>query len=458
MSPARTLSGRLLILTILIVMLIEVLIFLPSVARFRVDYLSQRLQMAQIASLALLAADDKMVEAALEEELLVNAEVSSIVVRRDFARQLVLQSNMGGPVAQTYDLREVDLLTMIYDAMRNFMSNSDRTIRVIGLPPHNDGQAIEITMAERPLCEAMYAYGERVLALSLLISGGTGILIFLICRRLIVRPMERVVENMVAFQRDPERGAPAPVGGSGLVEIARAERALSEMQGNVQSALRQKSRLADLGAAVAKISHDLRNMLASAQLMADRLDGSNDPVVSRIGPKLVRSLDRATTLCMSTLKHGKAEEAPPEPRRMRIRALGEDVRDAVFADGDEIAFVNEVPEDLEATVDADHLFRVFANLARNARQAIEATNSAGRIEFRAHAEKDATVIEISDDGPGMPAKALENLFQPFLGGARRGGTGLGLAIASELSAANGGALEMLKSGPTGTTFRLTLPN
>lgn len=69
MFLARTLSGRLLLLTIIIVMMVEVLVFLPSVARFRQDFLLERLQMAQIASLALLAADDEMVEAALEEEL-----------------------------------------------------------------------------------------------------------------------------------------------------------------------------------------------------------------------------------------------------------------------------------------------------------------------------------------------------------------------------------------------------
>ncbi|MEO0363672.1 MAG: HAMP domain-containing sensor histidine kinase, partial [Pseudomonadota bacterium] len=404
MFRARTLSGRLLILTILSVMVIEVVIFLPSVARYRVDYLTQRLQMAQIASLALLAAEDEMVEAALERELLVNAEVSSIVVRRDFARQLVLQSDMSGPVEETFDLRDVDILTMIYDALRAFWRAEDRMIRVIGLPPHNPGQAIEITMAERPLCEAMFAFAQRVLILSILISGGTGLLIFLICRRLIVRPMERVVENMVAFQKDPERGPTAIEGGSGLIEIARAERALAEMQGTVQSALRQKSRLAELGAAVAKISHDLRNMLASAQLMADRLDGSTDPVVSRIGPKIIRSLDRAATLCVSTLKHGKAEEAPPEARRVLLHGLVEDVRDAVFADGGDVAFANETPAELEATADGDHLFRVLANLCRNARQAIETTNRPGRVTIRGGRGDDGVWLEIADDGPGMPAK------------------------------------------------------
>ena len=458
MFLARTLSGRLLLLTVMIVMVIEVLVFFPSVARFREDYLMQRLQMAQIASLALLAADDRMVEEALEVELLENAEVSSIVLRRDFARQLVLQAPEGAMVEETFDLRAAAFPDLMADALRTLVGPRDRTIRVIGAPLNDGGEAIEITMAEAPLCEAMIAFAWRVLILSLIISTATGVLIFVFCRRLIVRPMQRVVDNIVAIQKDPE-GAPLAAGaGSSLEEIARAERALGEMQTTVKGALLQKSRLADLGAAVAKISHDLRNMLASAQLMADRLETSSDPVVTRIGPKLIGSLDRAATLCVSTLKHGKAEEAPPEPRRISLRRLADDVGDAVFADEGLVSFVNDVPEGAEATADVDHLFRILANLARNARQAIEtAGREGGRVAISATVADGRARLAIADNGPGMPQKALDNLFQPFLGGARRGGTGLGLAIAAELAAANGAELTLEKSTVDGTTFALILP-
>lgn len=456
----RTLSGRLLTLTVVIVMVTEVFVFLPSVARFREDYLMQRLQMAQIASLALLAADDAMVEETLETELLENAEVTSIVLRRDFARQLILQAPEGAEVAQTYDLRGADALSLIGDALRTLVRTERRTIRVIGAPMPNRGQGVEITLAERPLRNAMIAYGQRIFLLSLFISSIAGALVFVACRLLIVRPMERVVDDMVAFQKDPENAPLASSGGSGLVEIARAESALAEMQADVRGALRQKSRLAELGAAVAKISHDLRNMLASAQLMADRLEGSRDPVVARIGPKLIGSLDRAASLCVSTLKHGKAEEAPPAPRRIALRRLVEDVGDAVFVgggDGGAVTFANEVEPACWATADPDHLFRVLINLARNARQAMEAANRSGRVRVSAEAADGRVVLTLADDGPGMPVKALENLFQPFLGGARRGGSGLGLAIAAELTAANGGALELVESTTEGTVFRLTLP-
>lgn len=457
MFLARTLSGRLLILTVMIVMVIEALVFFPSVARFRQDYLQERLQMAQIASLALLAADDAMVEETLEAELLEKAEVSSIVLRRDRARQLVLQAPEGAMVEETFDLRDATFLDLMGDALTSLVRTAPRTIRVIG-DPRGDGEAIEITMAEQPLCRAMLAFGWRVLILSLIISGATGVLLFFICRRLIVRPMQRVVERIERIQRDPEAAPDNGRIGSSLVEIERAEAALGKMQSTVRGALLQKSRLADLGGAVAKISHDLRNMLASAQMMADRLETSSDPVVTRIGPKLIRSLDRAATLCVSTLKHGKAEEAPPEIRRISIRRLAADVGEAVFADEGVVAFRNEVDEEAEALADVDHLFRILANLARNARQAIEASGrDGGYVSVSAEKANGTTRIVIRDNGPGMPQKALDNLFQPFLGGTRAGGTGLGLAIAAELAAANGGRLELMESTVEGAVFALTLP-
>src|SRR6056297_2169188 len=99
----NSLSGRFLLLTIIFVMIAEVLIFVPSVARFREDYLLARLERAQIASLALEA--DDMISRDLERELLRNAEVYNVVLRRDEIRQLALSSPIPSPISATFDLR-----------------------------------------------------------------------------------------------------------------------------------------------------------------------------------------------------------------------------------------------------------------------------------------------------------------------------------------------------------------
>lgn len=458
MFLARSLSGRLLLLTIIIVMMVEVLVFLPSVARFRQDFLLERLQMAQIASLALLAADDEMVEAALEEELLANAGVSTIVLRRDSARQLILRTPLTSPVATTYDLREATAVDLVADALMALVRTEQRVVRVIGEPVLNAGEIIEITLAERELCRAIRAYSQRVLFLSLIISTVTGLLVFLICRRLIVRPIEGVVESIISFQNNPERGPIEARRNSGLREIARAETALGEMQAHVRSSLKQKTRLAELGVAVAKISHDLRNMLASAQLMADRLEGSKDPIVAKVGPKLIGSIDRAVNLCVSTLKHGKADETPPEARQVALQGLVTDVSSEVFVDEGSVELLNEVNDDIVAKVDPEHLFRILSNLTRNARQAMESAGKGDSVGITAVSTGDTIELIIRDNGPGMPARALEHIFQPFVGSVARGGSGLGLAIASDLAKANGGVLDLVSSTTEGTVFRLTLPS
>ncbi|MFV0473365.1 MAG: sensor histidine kinase [Pikeienuella sp.] len=433
--------------------------FLPSVARYREEFLNNRLHLAEIAAHVLLASDDDDIESTLGEELLTSAGVQSVVFRREDSRQLILQAPGDQMIAETYDLRDAGMFRLVIDALQIIANRERRMIRVIGEPTQADtgGNEIEITLSEDSLCRAVVVYAERTFLISFLISAVTGFLIFCVTRRLIVRPMQRVVGAMTAFQKDPEREDPIRPSGSSLEEIVSAETALAAMQEEMKSALRQKSRLADLGAAVAKISHDLRNMLASAQLLADRLADSRDPVVSGVGPKLINSVDRAAALCESTLRHGKAEEAPPAPRQVELRSLAADVRDTLPANGGAISYVVDAPAGLCVRADPDHLFRILSNLSRNAVQAIQAEKRSGRVLITAKPEQDRVVVIVADDGPGLPSKALENLFQPFRGGARRGGAGLGLAIASELATLNGGKLELANSGSTGAAFRLTLP-
>lgn len=459
MGFARSLSGRLLVITIIIVMVIELVIFAPSVARFREDYLQERLRMAELATLAILATPEGMLAPDLEAELLARAQAKAIAIRSGGARALVLNALPDGAVEASYDLRDASAADLLADALRLLVRGGDRLIRVIG-EPDDSGEAVEITLQERPLVLAMRAYGVRILWLSLIISVGTAVVLYLLMRRLLVRPMARLAESMAAFRDNPENGAGAIQPTSRVAEVAQVELALADLQTALREALRQKGRLAALGEAVAKISHDLRNMLSTAQLLADRIQASADPVSARVGPKLVASVDRAVALCESTLRFGAAREAEPEPRRVALAALIDEVGESVFPDPDRpgpVRFENEAPRDLVVMADPDQLFRILVNLVRNARQALETSGRAGRVAMTARVAKGAVEIDIADDGPGLPARALENLFQPFRGGARRGGTGLGLAIAQELAALQRGRLTLVASTTEGATFRLVLP-
>ncbi|MEP2715622.1 HAMP domain-containing sensor histidine kinase [Pseudophaeobacter sp.] len=453
----NSLSGRFLVLTTVFVMLAEVLIFVPSVSRFRLDYLSERLERAQIASLALLA--DDMLETELEAELLENAGVYNVVLRRDEIRQLMLSSPIPQAIAGTYDLRMANAFTLIGDAFRQLASPENKIIRVIGAPVRDAGLLIEITIETAPLRMAMIDYGVRVLLLSAVISIFTALLLFAAVRVFLVRPIKGVVGYMQRYAAAPEdaRGIIHP--NAGVTELREAEEALLLLQTELTQALRQRERLAQLGGAVAKISHDLRNILTSAQLFTDRIEMSEDPLVRRLAPKLVNSITRAVSLCEGTLAFGRAEEPAPTFSHVAFCELVEDIVESERLTPDEVTvdLINAVPKGLMLRGDSEQLFRVVMNLVRNARQAIVATGQPGSVTIAARDDDEAWWITISDTGPGLPKRAQDNLFTPFQGSARKGGSGLGLAIAAELIKGHGGSVGLSQTGPEGSVFEIYLP-
>lgn len=453
----NTLSGRFLTLTIIFVMLAEVFIFVPSVARFREDYLLARLERAQIASLAVEV--DDMISPALATELLKNAEVYNVVLRRDQSRQLVLSSPIPSPIKATYDMRDPTAATLIADAMRTLVDTDERIIRVIGNPVRDGGLLIEVTMDEMPLRAAMLEYGRNVLFLSAVISIITAVLLFWAVQVLLVRPIKGVVDHMKSYADAPEDARQIIQPTAGVRELRDAEEALRMMQTQLTGALKQKERLAQLGGAVAKVSHDLRNILTSAQLFVDRIEGSDDPLVKRMAPKLVGSITRAVNLCETTLAFGRVDEAAPALARVNLSTIVNDVIDSErLAAGDyPLSFAEDIPATLTLRADGEQLFRVVSNLVRNARQAIMATGAPGEICLKAGEDDNVWRLTVTDTGPGLPKKAQEHLFQPFQGGVRKGGSGLGLVIAADLIRGHGGRLDLQRTDDTGTTFMIQLP-
>ncbi|WP_397542008.1 ATP-binding protein [Roseovarius salis] len=457
MTFLKSLSGRFLVLTVAFVMLAEVLIFVPSVARFREDFLQARLERAQIASLALLAEED--IGADLQEELLANAGVYNVVLRRDAARQLVLSSPIPEPVSATFDLRGASAYELILDALKCLVDPEPQVIRVIGEPSQMAGLLIEVTLDSEPLRHALLDYGLRILLLSAVISVITAGLLFIAVQALIVRPIRRVVGHMQSYAAAPEDSRRVIRPNSTVTEVREAEETLQSLQTQLTGALKQRERLAQLGGAVAKVSHDLRNILSSAQLFTDRLEMSDDPQVKRMAPKLVNSISRAVHLSESTLAYGRAEEPEPEFEDIHLPDLVADVveTERLAAEGSGLTFSEDIPAGLVVRADPDQLHRVLSNLVRNARQALSDTGRAGQIGVSAQTTREGVMIHVSDTGPGLPQKAREHLFQPFHGGASKGGTGLGLSIAQELVRGHGGSLTLERSDETGTHFVIRLP-
>ena len=459
--PARAgLSAKLLLLTALFVMLAEVLIFVPSIANFRINWLMGRLEAAQIASLAAEAAPDGILPQMLRDELLKTASVRGVALKRNDQRVLILSEEMPPEIDEHFDLRFDGPVKKMLDALAVFFAPPEKTIRIVGEPGMHAGDFIEIIMPEAPLKAAMVSFGLNILGLSVVISLMTAALGYLALHRLLVRPMRRLTDSMVAFSERPEL-VDRVIHPSGRTdEIGVAEEKLSLMQSELASMLQQRSRLAALGLAVNKINHDLRNLLATAQLISDRLGTVKDPTVERVTPRLIASLDRAIRLCADTLRYGQAREPAPERRIVPLKPITVELaEDLGLIGGDGIALSIEVPEGLSVDADPDQLYRILSNLVVNAKQVLEAQAASAdrRITIAAERGTDGVEISISDNGPGVPERARAHLFEAFQGSVRPGGTGLGLAIVAELVRAHGGDVRLSDQGP-GTTFHISMPD
>jgi signal transduction histidine kinase len=460
-QPTRLgLSGKLLMLTILFVMLAQVLIYVPLISNFRLNWLNDRLAAAHTAALVLDAAPSGMVPDTLARQILNSVGARAVAMKMGTQRRLLAVSDMPPEVHHEIDMRDVSRYRAIVDAFRTLLCADNDAIRVVGPAPMG-GDFVEIILDEAPLRQAMLRFSTNILLISLLISGITAILVYASLHYLFVRPMRRVTANMMAFRADPENPVRVIATSRRRDEIGLAERELASMQVDLASMLQQKSRLASLGLAVSKINHDLRNLLTSAQLFSEGLAHLPDPRVQRFAPKLMRALERAIAFCESTLSYGRAQEPPPDRRPVELEPIVEEVRDTLQLADSRIGWITAIERGLMVDADADQLLRVILNLSRNAVQALEtkAPNDPARDQVRITGRREGAVvvIEVSDTGPGFPDRAKERLFQPFQSSARSGGTGLGLVIAGELVRAHGGDIALVE-GTIGATFRLTIPD
>jgi signal transduction histidine kinase len=461
-SSASGLSSRILLLTIAFVMIAEIAIYIPSIANFRNNWLRDRLSAAYTAALVLEAAPQEAIPDQLKADLLGSVGAMSIALKTQDARMLLAVADMPPVASERFDLRTATPWQSISGAFATLMASEDRTLVAIGTAPRG-AEFIEVAFADGPLRAAMWRYSFNILLLSLIISAIVATLAVLALHLLVLRPVQRLTSSLIAFRDNPEDSARIIEPSGARHEMGRAEEALAQTQSALLQELREKKRLASLGLAMAKINHDLRNMLSTAQLLSDRLAHSPDPLGRSVAPKLITTLDRAIAFCQSTLTYGRAAEPAPRLAPFRLRDAVDEAIEIVAPTGaGSVALINDAPGELLIVADRDQMLRVLMNLLRNAVDALGAAGaqpgqepqvrvSAARIDNR-------IVIEVADTGPGVPERSRQNLFKPFLGSSRQGGTGLGLAIAAELVAGHGGHIELVEHrGDSGATFRIALP-
>jgi hypothetical protein len=454
------LSTRLLGLTILFVLLVEAIIFLPSAANFRASWIETRVDQARLAVLALDAAPMREVSDDLATALLMRAEVVSVVeVREGLRQQLLSQEELPeGPVviSPTNRLRTFE---GIGRTLGTLFGDGQRMLLIVD--PDISGDHLEILVPCAPLKSALIGFTLRIVALSLVIAIAVGGLIFAALYLMVVRPILGITSAVTQFRNNPHDWTRLTYPTTRRDEIGQAQNALADMETSVQMALRQRERLAQLGEAMAKINHDLRNSLAAAQLVTDTLASSDDPRVRRTAPRLQRALERATGLAQATLDFGRGQPPAADIQRHVLKpVVVEAAQEGALSAGD-TTLRFDIDPSITVQADAEALHRIIANLCRNAVQAMAARNDPSApptLRLHASPSDDGQIaLDVSDNGPGIPERVRQRLFQPFAVSTNPSGSGLGLAIARELARGMGADLSLIDTGPQGTRFRITLP-
>ena len=448
----RSLSVRLLALTIFFVMLSEVLIYAPSLSNFRINWFEDKIRTAHLAILALQSTPEQLVSEELKSDLLQSAGARAVILRTP-DRRLLLYTTQPPQVDDTIALAELSLLRGVSDALATLLRTETRVVHLLGPSPRDPRLTVEVVFEDDELRRQMRVFSRNILFLALIISVATGGLLYFALLCFVVRPMRRITKGITEFANNPENLTAGLQPTKRRDEIGLAQSVLVDMQKDVRASLKQKEHLAALGSAVSKINHDLRGILSTALLVSDRLSQLDNPEVKRIVPPLVQSIDRAISLCTQTLSFARDEGPQLDRARFRLRGLLTDVgADMAALNAAATTFDNQVGDELVIEADRDQLYRVFANLARNALEA-----GARGVRVSAQNGPDEIRIDVHDDGPGLSRAARDRLFEPFSGSAKKGGTGLGLAIARDVMRAHGGDIELAESGDTGTKFRLRLP-
>jgi signal transduction histidine kinase len=459
------LAARVLAVTIGFVLLAMGLFYVTRLTAHREMWLHNKISGAQTTVEAFGLAGPTPPPQDLAQKILHSVDVKWLAVDAPAGRREFVVA--GGPPAGAESIT-VDDSSYLESMAATFHSlfAEPRTVVRLSAPAQANQPAIEFAFDETQLIQSLWRVSANFLAISLTIAAVVTCVLWAALWRMVLQPVRRLTSNIIAFGESPQDASRviAPCGRGN--EIGRAEAALAVMQRSLAHELAQGKRLAELGMAVARINHDLRNILSAAQLISDRLATIQDPLAQRLAPRLVATLDRAIQFCQSTLTYGASRELPPSRRRFDLSELVEQVVESGQAEHDAAVDYNiDIPPRFCVYADPDHILRVLENLSRNAAQALMAKGATdGRpkaIRFAAIRTDGLALIEISDTGPGFPADQNERIFEPFHKSTSDVGAGLGLAIAADLVTRNGGAITLAPAKADdfycGARFLIKLP-
>ncbi|MCH9780654.1 MAG: HAMP domain-containing histidine kinase [Alphaproteobacteria bacterium] len=352
--------------------------------------------------------------------------------------------------------------SMFYEALR--VLDSDYTKALVVLPVNEVVE--EGVAANQPLLvavemeiETLNEESTNLLAnmIAFFLPSFVGMLGFMLWyQRHIVNHIHTMREHIRKFAANPKRPFYNVFISDDQTAVSELHRELIDLQKGLQLSLLENKRLANLGESLNKVNHDIRNMMSSTILHAEVLQakGTDDPKYDERIRVIMRSMRQSIAMCDQILEYVRTDgKARGKDEELSLHDVLDDVTAELSADAfGKATLVNQLDPKTVVVGRKQDFYRIFVNILRNAIQA-GATN----VTVDQTIINEDLAIDMTDNGPGLPPKAIEKLFVPFQGGVRGGGSGLGLPIAYEMASNLGANLRLVTTNASGTTFRVRFP-
>ena len=453
------LTLKLLLVTIVFAVVCELAVLIPSISKFHATWIQDKLIEAD-AGVKVFNESQENLEY-FSVFLLGSTGAEVIAEKKGQTRVLHAMGELPEMIDREINLDSNSALDEVTRSINTLFFGSDRVVRIVGSSQYSESSQVEIIFMESKIRAGLILFAIQVIGISLPIIVLVSALLFFSLYLMIIRPVQRLSKFTDQVAENPEGLERIKVLSNRTDEIGKTQKNLVNMEERLQSTIREHRHLANLGLAVSKINHDLRNILASAQLLLERLEDLPDPTVRRLAPKIISTLDRAVSYTRTVLDYGKTQEAPPKRKMIQLSPVVSEIGQVLSLDTNKkIEWSNNVNDEIEVDADPEHLFRILMNLCQNSLQALESKKTPvinKQIVVNAERQGSVVQIEVSDTGPGVPYLERTKIFHAFQSSFKTGGFGLGLSIAAELVEAHGGKI-LLKETDSGAIFEISIPD
>lgn len=287
----------------------------------------------------------------------------------------------------------------------------------------------------------------------------SGTMLMIAISWLVTHPLEELSRSVRAFGLgDVEHHVPR----HGTREVRHLSAAFASMRGEIQKAnqkVLESERLSTIGRMASSVSHDLRHYLAAIFANAEFLasDRFSPKERAEIFEDIRAAVNGTTDMIESLLifsRTGTSMRRRPELMATLLERATALVRAHPDAEGVTLTTQYGEPTESDVVVDGKRIERAISNLLLNACQSVRAMGMSAKVMVILETQERQMIVNVIDNGPGVPENIRESLFEPFVSEGKQKGTGLGLTLAHCIAVEHGGEVVLLSSRPGETIFQM----